>query len=63
MIKFEKMYALTAKNPYNLSAHWIIKISSVLRSTYMVLKDQNKYVFYINNYIDWNQFNQLYDLN
>ena len=27
----------------------------------MVPRDQNKFVFYINNYIDWDQFNQLYD--
>ncbi len=27
----------------------------------MVPKDQDKVVFYINNYIDWDQFNQLYD--
>ena len=26
----------------------------------MVPKDHNKIVFYINNNIDWNQFNQLY---
>ena len=29
----------------------------------MVFKDQNKFVFYVNNYINWDQFNQLFDLN
>ena len=29
------------------------KISSVLRSAHMVPKDQDKFVFYVNNYIDW----------
>ena len=29
----------------------------------MLPKDQDKFVFYVNNYIDWDQFNQLYDLN
>ena len=27
----------------------------------MVPRDQDKFVFYVNNYIDWDQFNQLYD--
>ncbi len=61
MIEFEKMCALIAKNPYNFGAHQIIKIFLVLRSTHMVFRNQNKVVFYVNNYIDWNQFNQLYD--
>lgn len=63
MIKFEKMYALTVKNPHNLGTHWIIQISSILYSAHVVFRNQNKFVFYINNYIDWNKFNQLYDLN
>lgn len=57
MIELEKIYVLTVKNFYNLDAYWIIKISSVIRSAHMVLGDQDKFVFYINNYIDWDQFN------
>ena len=62
MIEVEKMHTLTAENSRNLSAHQMIEISSILHSAYMVPKDQNKFVFYVNNYIDWDQFNQLYDL-
>ena len=62
MIELEKMHALTAENPRNLNAHRIIEISSVLRSAHMVPRDQDKFVFYVNNYIDWDEFNQLYDL-
>ena len=61
MIEFEKMRALTAENPRNLGAHWIIEISSVLRSAHMVPRDHDKFVFYVNNYIDWDQFKQLYN--
>ena len=61
MIELEKMRALNAENPRNLGAHRIIEISSVLRSTHIVSGDQDKFVFYINNHIDWDQFNQLYD--
>ncbi len=55
------MRALIAENPRNFDAHKIIKISLVLYSAYIVPRDQDKVVFYINNYIDWDQFNQLYD--
>ena len=57
MIELEKMRASTAENPRNLGAHRIIEISSVLRSAHVVPRDQNKFVFYVNNYIDWDQFN------
>lgn len=29
----------------------------------MIFRDQDKFVFYVNDYIKWDQFNQLYDLN
>ncbi len=53
MIELEKMRASIAKNLCNLGAHWIIEIFLILRSTHVVPRDQNKVVFYINNYIDW----------
>ena len=52
MIELKKIRGLTIKNLHNLGTHWIIKISSVLYSTYMILKNQNKFVFYVNNYIN-----------
>ena len=57
MVELEKMQTSTIKNLCNLGAYWIIKISSILRSAYVVLKDQDKFIFYVNNYIDWDQFN------
>ena len=62
MIELEKIYTLTTENPRNLGTHQMIKISSILRSTHMVFRDQDKFVFYVNHYIDWDQFKQLYDL-
>ena len=61
MVQLRKMCALIAKNPRNLDACRIIKIFTVLHSAYVVPKDQDKFVFYINNYIKWDQLNQLYD--
>ena len=52
-IELEKMYALIAENPCNFGTHRIIEISSVLRSAYMVLNNQDKFVFDVNNYINW----------
>ncbi len=61
MIELEKMRASITENPRTLGAHRIIEIFSILRSAHVVPRDQDKVVFYVNNYIDWDQFNQLYD--
>ena len=61
IVELEKMRAWIAENPYNLGAYQIIEIFLVLCSGHMVLRDQNKVVFYVNNDINWDQFNQLYD--
>lgn len=57
------MHILIAKNPCNLDTHQTIKILLISYSAYVISKDQNKFVFYVNNYIYQNQFNQLYNLN
>lgn len=56
------MCTSTMENPSNLSVYQIIEIFSTLYSTYLVFRDQDKFVFYSNNYINWDQFSQLYDL-
>lgn len=62
IIEFEKMHALNAENPRNHSAFWIIEILSVLRNAHVILRNQDKFVFYVNNFINQDQFNQLYNL-
>lgn len=49
------------ENSYNFGVYWIIKILSVLGSTHMISWDEVKFVFYGNNYINWDYYNQLYD--
>ena len=61
MAELKKMRALIAENPYNLGACQIIEIPLVLRNAHIVPRDQDKIVFYVNNYINWDRFNQLYD--
>lgn len=48
-------------NPLNLSSQQVYNIFEVLQSAHVVKKDTEGYISYLNNYIDWNQFNQLYD--
>lgn len=62
MVELEKWRNLTAKHPRNLGAYCIVEISSILHSPHVVFRDQKRIVFYVNNYIDWDQFNQLYAL-
>lgn len=61
MMELGKMHALTAENPRNLGAYQIIVISSLLHSTHIVPRNQEKFIFYLNNHIDQDQFNRLYD--
>ena len=61
MVEFDKCHTSIIENLCNLDTHCIIKVFLVLRSPNVVLRDQDRMVFYVNNYIDWDQFNQLYD--
>lgn len=54
MVELKSWRTLIIQNPYILGAYCIIKISFVLHSADIVPKDQEKTVFYINNYIDGN---------
>ena len=49
MVELEKWHASTAENPRNFGAYRIIEVSSVLRSAHVVLRDQDRAVFYVNN--------------
>ena len=61
IVELDKWHASTAENSRNLGARCIIEVFSVLRSAHVIRRDQDRVVFYVNNYIDWDQFNQLYD--
>ena len=52
IVELEKMRALTAKNSRNLGAYEIIGLSSILYYAHDVPRDQDKFVFYVHNYID-----------
>ncbi len=62
MVKLEKYPISKAKNTLNLGGQQFYKICEVINSAHVVLRDTRNNIFYLNNYINWNEFNQLYDL-
>ena len=52
MIDLKNMRTLNAENPRNFDAHRIIEILLILHNAHVVPRDQNKFVFYVNNYIN-----------
>ncbi len=61
MVELEKYPISRAKNPLNLGGQRFYKISEVLRSAHVVPRDTEGNTSYLNHYIDWDQFNQLYN--
>ena len=61
MVEVEKWPVFKVKNPQNLDVYQFYEIPSILCSIYIVLLDKNSVIYYVNNYIDWDLFNQLYD--
>lgn len=57
MVELEKWCILIAKHHCNLGIYYIVEISTILRKAYFILRDQERNVFYINKYINWDQFN------
>lgn len=48
------------QNPCIFGVHYIIEIFSIFFNVHIVLRNQKKTVFYVNYYIDQDQFNYLY---
>lgn len=61
IIEPKKIHTLIVKNLYNFSTYQIIEIPLVLYNIPIFPRNQDNFRFYINNSINWNQFNQLYN--
>ncbi len=61
MVELETYPISRAENSLNLGGQRFYKISEVLRSAQVVPRGTEDNTFYLNNYIDQDQFNQLYD--
>ena len=57
MIELEKMLAIIVKNFCNFDTYQIINILLILCNIYEVFINQDKFIFYIYNYINWDKFN------
>ncbi len=61
IVEREKYPISRAENPLNLGGQRFYKIFEVLQSAHVVPRDTEGNTFYLNNYFDWDQFNQLYN--
>lgn len=52
VIELEKMLILTIKNYRNLSAYQIIETLLIFCTTYVISKNQDRFMFYVNNYFN-----------
>ena len=57
IVKLEKYPISKAENPLNLSSQQFYKISTVLWNAHIVPRNTEGNTFYLNNYINWDQFN------
>ena len=61
MLEVEIQQASKSVHPRKLVGQRIYDISTVIRSAHLVPKDLNQTIFYVNNFIDWDQYNTIYE--
>ncbi len=62
MIEVEQWSKNTVKKSRYLECWWFYNMSTILRSAHLISIESKKF-FYVNNYIDWDTFNILYEEN
>ncbi len=62
MIEVEQWSKNTVKKSWYLECWWFYNMSTLLQSAHLISTESKKF-FYVNNYIDWNIFNILYEEN
>lgn len=61
MIMLKKILALTRKNSQNVGVYWMMEILLILYNNHVIFKNQDNFMFYVNNYIDRDEFNPFYN--
>ena len=62
MFKVKPWSKTQARNPRSLSYRRFYSLTTILRSAHLIPTSHlEKGAFYINNYVDWHQYNTLYD--
>ena len=59
IIEVKDYPCILSTNPRNLGLCWFYSISTILRSAHIIPATHG--IYFINNYIDWDQYNTLYD--
>lgn len=57
IVELEKWHVSMVENSRKLDAHHIIEVSLLLCNGHIVPKDYDRAIFYVNKYIDQDQFN------
>lgn len=60
IIELKKINTLIIQNSCNFGAYLSIEIFMVFCITHIIFRNKNKVMFYVNNFINQNQFNKLY---
>ena len=60
MVEVEDWPIVHSQNPHNISHHCFFDMSMILQSAHIV-PTGNTGVYYINNYVDWDQYNTIFD--
>jgi len=61
MIEMKNWSINLIRNSRKLKAHQFYWLTNVIWSAHVMLINENMSIYYVNNYIDWDQYNTLYD--
>ncbi len=61
MIEMKNWSINLIRNSWKLKAHWFYWLINVIQSAHVMFMNENMNIYYVNNYIDWDQYNTLYD--
>jgi hypothetical protein len=60
MVEVEDWPQVRTQNPRNISHRYFFDMSTILRSAHIIPTD-NTGIYYVNNYVDWDQYNTIFD--
>ena len=61
MMKVKTWHASNARNSCNIDVWWFYQMFTILYSAHVISTEFWDDTYYINNYIDWNTYNTIYD--
>ena len=61
IMKVKTWHASDARNSHNIDVWWFYQMFTILCSAHVISIELQNDTYYINNYIDWNTYNIIYD--